>query len=57
MITETIQTNEVVAGDTILIDGDMVTVSANFIKHSTFLGTTIMGCSFAKNGYKVERAS
>lgn len=53
--TEIVKTDQIVGGDTILINGEMMTVSKKLIRHDPFLGTTIHGIPFIETGRTVER--
>lgn len=54
MKTETVSTSDIVSGDTVVINGEMKTVSSRDIKNG-FMGTTIFGDPFVLQGRKIER--
>lgn len=51
MKTIEVHISSIVAGDTIMHNGEMKTVSGNNIKFDSFMGTTLFGDSYSL-GYK-----
>lgn len=49
--------SSIVAGDTVVIDEQLKTVSKNDIKNDPFMGKSIFGSSYFGNGRKIKRAS
>lgn len=55
MQTETVSTDAIVKGDTVLIDGVAVTIGHNDIKGNSFSGVTICGRPFIETKRTVSR--
>lgn len=49
--------NAIVAGDTILLDGELKTVSRSNIRHDPFMGKTLFGDSFKLGLQLVQRVT
>ena len=53
----TVDISSIFAGDTVVIDGELKTVSANDIQLDPFMGKSIFGSTYFGNGRKIQRAS
>ena len=53
--TEKVLTSQIQVGDTVMIDGHMVTVGKETITHSEFSGVMINGQTFRETGRIIER--
>lgn len=55
MKTEFVNKECITHGDTILINGEMLTVDKKYIRNSPAYGLSIFGHTFRDNKFKVER--
>ncbi len=53
----TVDISSIFAGDTVVIDGQLKTVSASDIKLDPLLGKSLFGSTYFGNGRKIQRAS
>ena len=53
----TVDISSIFAGDTVVIDGQLKTVTSKDIKLDPFMGKSIFGSTYFGNGRKIQRAS